>query len=53
VSHYPSLADYNADIIRAREAYAADMRVQAGHCENECGRKRDTRSRKCWGCRHA
>jgi hypothetical protein len=52
VTTYPSLAAYTADVIRAREAYAADMRVEAGFCESGDGRVRDTKRRQCWACRH-
>lgn len=48
---YPSLAAYNADIARAVEAYAADMRVEYGFCESGDGRARDTGRRECWSCR--
>jgi len=51
---YPSLEAYTADVIAARDAYAADRRVEAGFCEDGCGRRRDVGAgcRKCWTCRH-
>lgn len=50
---YPSIEAYTADVIRAREAYAADMRVEAGYCESGDGNKRDTKRRQCLACRRA
>jgi hypothetical protein len=57
VKTYPTIEAYTADVIRAREAYAADMRVEAGFCESGDGRVRETRGanetprRKCCACR--
>jgi hypothetical protein len=51
VKTYPSIEAYTAGVLRAREAYAADMRVEAGFCESGDGRVRDDRGRKCWSCR--
>jgi hypothetical protein len=51
VSTYDSLDAYTADVIAAREAYAADQRVAAGYCETGDGRKRHAQCRKCWACR--
>jgi hypothetical protein len=39
VKTYPTIEAYTADVIRAREAYAADMRVEAGFCESGDGRQ--------------
>lgn len=52
MSTYDSIADYTADVIAARGAYAADQRVAAGFCESGDGRVKDGRNRKCWTCRH-
>lgn len=52
MSTYDSLDDYNADVIAAREAYAADQRVAEGYCENGDGRRRDGYHRRCWACGH-
>jgi hypothetical protein len=51
VKTYPTIEAYTADVIRAREAYAADMRVEAGFCESGDGRVSDGRRRQCWSCR--
>lgn len=50
MSTYDSLDDYNADVIAAREAYAADRLVEAGYCEKGCGRRRDKKGRRCKSC---
>lgn len=51
---YPSLAAYTADVEKSRAAYYADEAVRAGYCAACKRRKRDTntRSRRCWTCRH-
>jgi hypothetical protein len=48
---YPSIEAYTADVIRAREAYAADMRVEAGFCETGDGRSVTGKYRECATCR--
>lgn len=50
---YPTLAAYNADIEAARNAYNADMAVQAGLCAECKTNKHDLEHRLCWTCRHA
>lgn len=50
---YPSIDAYTADVVRAREAYAADMRVEAGFCESGDGNALDVQSRECTVCRRA
>lgn len=50
---YPSLDAYNEDVIAAREAYAADMEVEAGRCESGDGHARASKyDRRCRACRH-
>lgn len=52
MSTYPSLDEYNADIMAARAAYAADMAVESGMCAVCKVRRIDAPRRKCWSCRH-
>lgn len=53
MSYYESIEEYTAEVILARNAYAADMEVQEGRCEKACGRKREKSngSRRCDACR--
>jgi hypothetical protein len=55
--YYDSLDDYNADVIAAREAYAADEAVRNGLCAVCKERRRHNSghklSRRCWECRRA
>jgi hypothetical protein len=53
VSTYPNLDAYNADIEKARNAYAADMAVQQGLCAVCQTSKKDGHMRRCGRCRRA
>jgi hypothetical protein len=53
VNTYLSLDAYTADVIAAREAYAADMAVQNGLCAVCETRKKDGHMRRCWKCRRS
>lgn len=48
-----NLTIYNAEVVRARNAYAADMAVEAGFCANRCGRRHETERRLCQACRRS
>lgn len=48
---YETVAEYTADVVAARKAYAADQEVAEGFCETGDGRKGGGR-RRCWMCRH-
>lgn len=50
---YPTLAAFNADTERAKNAYAADTAVQNGLCAVCQVQRKDGRMRRCWRCRRA
>jgi hypothetical protein len=51
-TYYPSLDAYNADVERARNAYAADEAVRAGLCAVCKTNKKDGADhRRCWSSR--
>lgn len=50
-AYYDSIADYNADLIAAREAYRADESARAGFCASCHHRPRENHHRECPTCR--